>query len=268
MMTMMVRNDGGEIAVDVEGEGSLVLCIPGMGESRTSFRHLVPRLVSDGYRVAAMDLRGHGDSSVSFAAYDDEATSRDALAVIDALGGGPAVIAGNSMGAAAAVLVATASPQAVSALVLLGPAVRDGGSTLQRIFLRAALVRPWGPLFWKTFYRSLFGPERPADHDEHIALADRLLRRPGRWRAFAATTRTSHASSAAALSAVTVPTLIIMGSDDPDFPDPAAEAREIAVPLRAQVLLIEGARHYPMAERPDLVHAAMRDFLRQDVSHG
>lgn len=109
-MLIEVERGGGRIAVESSGAGPLVLCVPGMGESRASFRHLVPGLVQAGYRVAVMDLRGHGDSSAGFDAYDDPAAAGDVLAVIDALGGGPAAVVGNSMGAAAAVLAAAARP--------------------------------------------------------------------------------------------------------------------------------------------------------------
>ena len=113
MSLIEVERDGGTIAVETTGTGPLVLCVPGMGESRASFRHLAPGLVDAGYRAATMDLRGHGDSTTGFDAYDDPAAAGDVLAVIDALGGGPAAIVGNSMGAAAAGLAAAARPDAV-----------------------------------------------------------------------------------------------------------------------------------------------------------
>jgi|tagenome__1003787_1003787.scaffolds.fasta_scaffold20881626_2 hypothetical protein len=50
---------------------------------------------------------------------------------------------------------------------------------------------------------------------------------------------------------VHVPTLVVMGTKDPDFPDPAAEAGFIADATGGQVLLVQGAGHYPHAELPD-----------------
>lgn len=269
--TMSIREVGrgrGRIAVEAAGAGPLVLCVPGMGESRASFRHLAPGLVSAGYRVAVMDLRGHGDSSTGFDAYDDRAAASDVLAVIDALGGGPATVVGNSMGAAAGVLAAAERPAAVSRLVLIGPFVRDHGSAASRPLLRVLLTRPWGPAVWRAYYGSLFGERRPADHDEHVAHAVALLRRPGRWCAFQATTRTSHAPAEAALATVSAATLVIMGDRDRDFPDPEAEARWVADALRGQYRMVAGAGHYPMAEQPDAVIAATLPFLAQGVTHG
>lgn len=261
MLRSEVQRGGGTIAFEVVGEGPLVLCVPGMGESRAAFRHVVPPLVAAGYRVAVMDLRGHGDSSVDFASYDDPAAAGDALAVIEALGAGPATIVGSSMGAAAAVLAAAERPAAVAALILIGPFVRDHGSRLARLMMRAVLARPWGPAMWAKYYASLFGDRRPADHDAHVERALAQLRRPGRWRAFQATTRTSHAPATAVLDEVRVPTLVVMGDKDRDFPDPEAEARWVADALGGEHVMVPGAGHYPMGEQPDVVLAAMLPLL-------
>lgn len=260
-MLIEVERGGGRIAVESSGAGPLVLCVPGMGESRASFRHLVPGLVQAGYRVAVMDLRGHGDSSAGFDAYDDPAAAGDVLAVIDALGGGPATVVGNSMGAAAAVLAAAARPELVPRIVLIGPFVRDHGSGGARILLRLLLARPWGPAVWRAYYGSLFGSRRPADHADHASRALALLRRPGRWSAFQATARTSHAPAEAALPKVAAAALVIMGDRDRDFPDPEAEASWVAAALRGEYRMIPGAGHYPMAEQPAEVLEAMLPFL-------
>jgi len=268
MELIEVERGAGTIAVEHHGDGPLVVCVPGMGETRSSFRHLVPGLVEAGHRVAALDLRGHGDSSVGFDAYDDPAAASDVLAVIEALGGGAATVVGNSMGAAADVLAAAERPDLVARLVLLAPFVRDHGSTAARLLLRAALARPWGPLAWRSYYTSLFGERRPADHDEHVARTLDALRRPGRWRAFQATTRTSHAPAEAALDRVQAPTLVLMGDGDRDFPDPEAEARGVASALRGRHRMVAGAGHYPQGEQPDAVLAAILPFLAGEATGG
>ena len=88
---------GGKLAVEVEGHGPLVICSPGLGDTRDAFAPLAGHLVARGYRVACIDLRGHGDSSAHFDRYGDEAIAEDLLAVIEALGGGPAILAGASV---------------------------------------------------------------------------------------------------------------------------------------------------------------------------
>jgi pimeloyl-ACP methyl ester carboxylesterase len=269
---MEIERENGTVAVEVSGVGPLVVCVPGMGESRASFRHLTPGLVDAGYRVAVMDLRGHGDSSTGFAAYDDPAAAGDVLAIIDALDDAPATVVGNSMGAAAAVLAAAEHGEAVGGLVLIGPFLRDHGSAAAKLLMRLALTRPWGPAVWRGYYGSLFGQQTPADHDEHAQAALGLLQRPGRWSAFQKTARTSHALAEAALPRVSAPTLIVMGEADRDFGDPRAEAAWAAEALRGEVRMIQGAGHYPMGEQPEAVLATILPFLHaihgQEASHG
>lgn len=269
MSMIEVDRPGGSIAVEATGKGPLVVCTPGMGESRASFRHLTPGLVEAGYRVAVMDLRGHGDSSLDFDSFDDSAAAGDVHAVIDALGGGRATVVGNSMGAAAGVLAAAEGPETVDRLVLIGPFVRDHGSTPARLLMRVLLARPWGPMVWRSYYRSLFGQQITADHEEHVERALALLRRPGRWEAFQATARTSHARAEAALPKATAATLVVMGSKDRDFPDPEAEASWVAEALRGEYRMIPAAGHYPMGEQPAETLAAILPFLAAtDASHG
>ena len=58
----------------------------------------------------------------------------------------------------------------------------------------------------------------------------------------------SKADTERMLPASRVPALIVMGSRDPDFTDPAAEAHWLAAQLTAETLIIEGAGHYPHLE--------------------
>ncbi len=266
--TIKIESDSGSVAIGVQGQGSLLLCVPGMGDLRSEFRHLTPGLVAAGYRVATMDLRGHGESSVGFGSYDDEGTARDIVAVIEALGGGPATVIGNSMGAAAAVLAAADRPELIERLVLIGPFLRDHGSFALRRLMRVALLRPWGPMVWRRYFSSLFPAGGPEDQAEHAAAVTAALRRPGRWRAFQRTARTSHAGAELALPRVTAPALVVMGESDPDFPDPEAEARWAAAALSGSHRMIPEAGHYPMAERAEETLAAILPHLRGEAADG
>lgn len=268
MVVLRVGVDGGELAVEVVGDGPLVLCVPGMGESIASFRHLVPLLIDAGYRVAVMDLRGHGASSTDFPSCDDEAAASDVVTVLEELGGPVAAVIGNSMGAAAAVLASRARPELIGRLVLIGPFVRDHGSPASRFLLRMMLARPWGPAAWASYYRSLFGEVRPDDHDAHVTRSLELLRRPGRWRAFQRTARTSHAAAEAALPGLAAAVLVVMGDRDRDFPDPESEAAWVAEATNGQYWMVEGAGHYPMGERPESVFQQIHGFLDRGDSRG
>jgi pimeloyl-ACP methyl ester carboxylesterase len=253
----MLQRPEGRIAYDVTGEGPLVVCLPAMGELRSSYRHLTPLLVAAGFRVATLDLRGHGDSEATFSAYDDEALASDALALVDELGG-PAYLVGNSMGAGAAVIAAADRPAAVRGLVLVGPFVRNPpGGALAVLMFRLALLKPWGPKAFKSYYPKWTPGVRPEGYDEHTAEVAENLRRPGHWKAFVRTTRTTHAPAEARLDDVRAPAVVVMGTDDVDWKEPAAEAAWIGDRLGAEVVMAPGAGHYPQAQAPSLVADAL-----------
>ncbi len=253
----------GRIAFDVTGSGHLVVLSPGMGDLRSSFRALAPELAAAGCRVASVDLRGHGASDATFASYGDRETSGDLVALIESLGG-PAVVVGNSMSAAAAVLVGAERPDLVSGLVLIGPFVRDHESSPgSRLALRVALARPWAVASWGAYLPKLFAGRRPADFEDYRRSVTAAMRLPGHTAAFLATLRTTHEAAREHLGEVSAPSLVIMGELDPDFADPRREADWIAEQIHATVLMVPEAGHYPHAQRPDLVSKAILAFLAE-----
>lgn len=265
--TQFLDRGEGRIAYDIQGDGPLVICAPGMGDLRTSYRYLAPALAKHGYRVASMDLRGHGDSDLGFSRYDGVAAGTDLLALADRLGG-PAILVGNSMAAGSAVWAAAESADVVKALVLLGPFVRQVAvGRLAELAFRIGLMRPWGPLAWNVYYGKLFPGHRPDDFDENRAKIRDSLRRPGRWSAFVATSHTSHAPAEARLDQVRQPTLVVMGDRDPDFPDPAAEARLVAERVHGEFFMVPNAGHYPQAEFPEIVTPRVAQFLDEVCAH-
>src|ERR1700712_3564875 len=151
MITRMLEREGGRIAYDVQGDGPLVICAPGMGDIRQTFRYLVPALIEAGYRVATFDLRGHGESDTTFAKYDDPAEASDIVALAEALGA-PAVVIGNSMGSAAGIIAAAERPELISALVLIGPFTRNPqGNSLAMAMLKVLTMPAWAAPVWKMY---------------------------------------------------------------------------------------------------------------------
>lgn len=257
----------GELTVaweDLGGTGPLVVALPGMGDLRSEYRFLGHKLVEAGHHVVLMDLRGHGASSVGFRDHTPEAIGRDALALVEHLGEGPAILVGASYAAAAAVDAAADQPGLVSALVLLGPAVLDHPPPLHMKAAMGVLFGgPWRVSSWLWWVDKLFPTARAPDHADHRADLEASLKEPGRFEALAAMLAEGRTRVEAKLPKVKVPALVVMGTKDADFPDPAAEAKLVAEKLRARHVLIAGAGHYPHVEMPEEAARPILDFLAE-----
>jgi non-heme chloroperoxidase len=100
---MVTSVDGTRLAVYMAGraDAPLVLLVHGWAQSAACWHHQFddPALTGE-LRLAAVDLRGHGSSDAPTDSYDKSLTWADDLRVVlDALGGGPAVLVGWSYGA-------------------------------------------------------------------------------------------------------------------------------------------------------------------------
>ncbi|MFI6447362.1 alpha/beta fold hydrolase [Kitasatospora sp. NPDC050543] len=247
------------------GAGAPVLLLPGMLDSRTVYRHLRPLLVAAGHRVITLDLRGFGESSIAWDDYSPAAIAIDALALLDHLGIERAVLAGNSYAGASVVKVAGLAPERVAGIVLLDAFIENlPQNAFQRLTVKAlgaALVR--FPSVWGYYLRKMAYPTaKPADFEEYVAGLVVALRTPGRKAATRAYAQ-GDSSPVGWSEAVSCPALVVMGTKDPDFPEPEAVADRQASALKARKVMIEGAGHYPMAEFPQATADALVPFLRE-----
>src|SRR3954452_6121285 len=128
-MTENLRIGKNTIAYDVTGEGPLVVLAHGIGDSRHAYRFLVPGLVAAGYRVANVDIRGCGDSSLGWDGYSRTDIAGDLVALIRHLGG-PAVIVGQSISGGAATVAAATAPELLTGLVELAPFTRKQSTSI------------------------------------------------------------------------------------------------------------------------------------------
>jgi pimeloyl-ACP methyl ester carboxylesterase len=266
-VTHMLKLADGQIAYDDSGgRGPIVICVPGIGDVRGQYRFIAPILTAAGFRLIAMDLRGLGESSTEWPDYSAASVGRDIVDLIRQLGIGKAYIVGNSMAGAAAVWAGAEIPGQIAGLVLIDPFVREIPSTTTGLLimptLRVALMRPWGPSFWSMYYGSLYKSAPPPDLAEYRAALVANLKQPGRIEAVKAMLLASKASCEARLPDVHAPVLVVMGTRDSDFDDPAAEANWVAAHLHGKIQMVEGAGHYPQVEYPDTVAKTMIEFMR------
>jgi len=263
--TQFLKLPDGQIAYDdTGGTGPLVICVPGLGDMRQQYRLLAPKLAAAGFRVVTMDLPGHGESSVDWPAYSPAIVGADIVAMIHHLGARKAFIIGNSMAGGSAVWAAAEVPDYVAGIVMIDPFTRQiPTSSFLLAFLKVAMLRPWGPSFWSMYYGSLYKTAPPADLDSYRAALVANLKQPGRIEATKALIFASQAPCEARIPSVHAPVLVVMGTKDSDFSDPAAEADWVATHLHGKKLMVEGAGHYPHVEYPDIVAPAVIEFINE-----
>ena len=260
----MKIHDGYIAYDDSGGSGPILICVPGLGDLRQQYRLLAPRLEAGGLRVVTMDVRGHGQSSVDWPEYSAASVGADIVALIHLLGAKKVYVVGNSMAGAAAVWAAAEAPGAIAGIVLIDPFVREMPTSISMTaFLTVAMQRPWGPSFWSMYYGSLYKSAPPPDLRAYREALVANLTEPGRIEAVKAMIFASKSSCEARIPQVRAPVLVVMGSRDSDFDDPAAEAKWVADHLHGKKRMIAGAGHYPHVEYPDIVAAATGAFIEE-----
>jgi pimeloyl-ACP methyl ester carboxylesterase len=260
--TRFLETDGGRLAYDDNGgRGPVVICVPGMGDVRGQYRFLAPRLAASGYRVITMDVRGHGESSVSWKEWDAVAVGRDVLSLMDSLGVEKAHLVGNSFAAGSVYWAAVHAPRRVTSLTLLDPAMHDGApNPVMNLVVKVGLTGFWGPRFWMAYWDGLFPVRKPRDFAAYRAALLSNLSEPGRLAALKKMAFASKAPIDAILGQAKLPTLVVMGTKDKDFPDPAAEAAMLGARTGARVQMLETG-HYPHVEAPEQTADIVLPFL-------
>ncbi len=132
-----VSANGIEIFLLEQGEGPLVVLCHGWPELSYSWRHQIPAIAAAGFRVAAPDMRGFGQTSAPAAvdAYSIFDHVGDMVALVEALGETQAVIIGHDWGAPVAWHAAMFRPDIFTAVAGLSvpPPFRGRGRPLDTL---------------------------------------------------------------------------------------------------------------------------------------
>jgi len=238
--------DGLTLHYHDEGYGDLVVLLHGFAaDTNINWVRsgILDALLDEGYRVVALDARGHGLSAKPHdaAAYADGAMTRDVQALLDALGTSGCCVIGYSMGALTTMRLAATDPR-VLRVVLLGV----GSVTI------AADGRDRG-----VFAAGLLADD-PATITDPIAAQFRALADSVRADrlALAACASAESQEVVGTVGAIGVPALVVAGADDVLAGSPDALAALIP---DASALTVPGD-HFTSNSQPSL-HAAVIEFL-------
>lgn len=124
----MLKVDVGEgVALEVDvwagGAGVPYLLVHGLSSNRRTWERVAGRLQELGHPVASVDLRGHGRSDKPDDGYDFATLGDDLLRVLEAVGFGVAMVAGQSTGGNIVVDLAARVPDRLRGVVGV-----DGGA--------------------------------------------------------------------------------------------------------------------------------------------
>ncbi len=258
---------GGQLHYEIHGEGAeTIIFAHGMLWDRRLFDAQVAAL-RDRYRCVCLDFRGQGFSTATASGYELYTQTNDVAALIRAVGGKPCHIVGHSMGGFVALRLALRHPTLVKSLVLIGssadrPTVRD----LREARLLGFFTRWFGirPIVRKVMDiclgdKTLGDPARAALRQE---MRQRILSND-----IGVLLRTLKAVCARddlvhELHRITVPTLVMVGSNDKDGQTTPAHAKRMHENISGSrfVVVPDGGHSLPI-EEPAAVNQALLDFF-------
>jgi pimeloyl-ACP methyl ester carboxylesterase len=227
---------------------------------------LLEQLASANYRVIIFENRGVGESTVGTKEFSISQFANDTLGLLDALGISKADVLGWSMGGFIAQQLALTNPDKVDNLILYttscgGPNDRPTPPEVMQIVTNISMsqeerMQKLAPLFFAPAswfkahldYLNYFRipKEFPIPQQIHLQQLD------------AAATWTGTCN---ALSNITQPTLIIVGTDDDAAPDSLTLAERIP---GSWLIQIRDAGHGLMYQHPDEFNRVLMTFLESN----
>jgi len=245
------------------GSGEPLVLIAGLGAKGTSWQPFLDTAASQ-FRVLTFDNRGSGQAPELTGPTSIREMARDLLTLLDRLGIERVPIIGRSMGGMIAQELAQIAPERIERLVLVSTTGRVDAHLKQLFLLWAdmaeqgvpASIRHRSCLLWCLGARAV-----EQDARVQAYLAARV--RSERTRDYVLQARACAEHDAlSALAALSIPTLIVAGTEDRFTPRAHARALAAAIPDSA-LHWIPGTGHLPYLEDPERFAAAVLPFLVQ-----
>jgi pimeloyl-ACP methyl ester carboxylesterase len=218
--------------------------------------------LADVARLIVPDYRGTGRSAVAAGPSTMAVLAEDVIAILDALGLPRAVIAGCSVGCYVAFALYERFPERVRGLVLCDTRPEADNPEQQerrRKTVDGLLTQGTGIL--RDRVNDLFAPATLADRPELVAMMQaQALEQPAEGLANLTLGMAARPDRTALLPGIAVPTLVVCGEHDKVSPPAGMRAMAAQIP-GARFVVIPDAGHLSPLEQPDLVNAAIREFL-------
>jgi 3-oxoadipate enol-lactonase len=179
--TVLVRGRGEFFIRDTGGDGSPVMLLHGwMASGDLNWCAAYGALIDAGYRVLAIDHRGHGRGLQPLVPFRLADCAGDAAAVLRELDLAPALVVGYSMGGAIAQLVARDHPDVVEGLVLSGTGQHWQDPETRRTFKAMGVLGLSLSLAPRTFWRLGFRQAGLPQNERTVWVQAELMRHSAR----------------------------------------------------------------------------------------
>ncbi len=285
-----VTANGTRLHVAEAGEGPLVLLVHGFPQFWWTWRRALPAIADAGFRVAALDLRGHGASDKPPTGYDAATMAADLASLVRSLGSTDATIVGHGLGAWLAWAMPQLHPEvtrAVGALAMPHPRLLTWPSLSWRFARRgwAGRAPAWGvagrtpatlrlaePAVLESSLHAWAAPGSTWPSTEVVSRYSSALSLPfaarsateaHRWLATASLRPSGRALLTRVAQPVDVPVVHLHGQDDPLLS--AARAERSAGLTRAgyEWHLLPRVGHFVQEEAPAATVELLVDWLRR-----
>ena len=236
---------------------------PSLGTTHRMWDELAADLAQD-YRVVRFDTRGHGGSPVPATSYTVEGLAADVVALADRLGLDRFGYLGISLGGAIGQVLGIDRADRLSTLVLCCTAPVFGTADTWRE--RAAQVRAEGVegLVEPTLER-WFTPAYREAHPERVAWVMEMFRSTPSDGYAGCCDALAEYDVSERLAAITAPTLVVAGADDPGTPPSVGQAMVESIP-GSRLEVIDDAAHIANVAQPQAFSAAVRRHLAATLS--
>lgn len=254
----------GSIMVEEAGDGDLpVLLIHGNSLSREVFRNQLGGALSRKYRLVALDLPGHGESSDAVDAsrtYTRPGMASAVIEMLGLLGLSEVVVVGWSLGGHIALEMASRCHGLKGLFISGAPPVRPyniAEGFISSPHMKLAGQRHLGPSDIDAFGEAIFGAPVPAAFRRAIERADGLARK----MIFEAARLCVGIDQRRLVENCPVPLAVVNGSEDPYVNLDYFEVPQYANLWNERCHRLPGLKHAPFWEAPDVFDELLGRFI-------
>jgi 3-oxoadipate enol-lactonase len=250
------------IFIEIEGDGTPVVCIHGLGGSSNNWTPVLPAF--EGSKVIRIDLPGSARSPLPEQKLSIDSYVNTIASVLRELQVSHADIVAHSMGTIVAQHLAVRHPELVRSLALFGPLVAPPDAARDGMRQRAGIARDKGvpglQEIADAIVKGATSDETKAQRPVTLALVRESVMRQAP-EGYAQSCEALAGAQAAQIERIQVPTLLVTGDQDGVGKPDAVKAMGERI-AGAKVVVLSGCGHWTTFEKPVEATAELKRFYQ------